>query len=744
MAFDMSYDSSLGHSFELEDSNDLETSLNGFASVLGNSSTKKNNAPDDDPWAMNLQIPTNKTTKKKNKKKKSYDNNSNTNSDATDNVPAWMRSSKEKSNKPKKKIKKESALDRADKYLKKVKKDKKAKSRQPIRAEPETVDDMEFSSDEEDRRRRKKKKEKKSMRVNMPRASSGLSPISDKGTTSDPGNSPPQSLGNGGGMRRSTAQTNLGQGMGSNTLKRYQEQLDERNTSPIANTNSNNSNTTSPSSPTSPINASSALGNVVSFADMMAADASSAAAASSSSPPTSTDMETETDTKITRNVMSFDAFMAGGEDDSSKVVEEVIMDEVVQDTPVKKNSRATTHKTTKSRVSRNSNNSNNSNNNNNNNNNSNNNNYNNNYNNTNNDNGRPPLHIKTDPLEESIVEIVEEDDALSHSRASSYGSKTPKAPSSRRPSLLQDDDNNGMIRADSVGSYYNDDFEDEEEYSVDFDNQSQSNSSRVSPRAAKMQQQQKSSRRMGSSSNSSTSGRSRTMGTQANGSKEVGCQAMLVPLPPLGFDPMLYFGSPAMMSGMGMNNMRMGSGGMHGGMHGMGMMAPPSYSRMPPPMSFYGGGYRHHPAMEPMYSNNNNRQHAWGSSSKAGSPGSSVAPSVPSTTETKETATDANNEGAEKGFGSQTKSPSSTRGGSSSDMFAQQMEASRVAFQNQLDIIREHIHKTHARVAATAQAAGYQNYTTLAATQDYIAKMRKPMPLSFEEATSINAADLEK
>ena len=70
-------------------------------------------------------------------------------------------------------------------------------------------------------------------------------------------------------------------------------------------------------------------------------------------------------------------------------------------------------------------------------------------------------------------------------------------------------------------------------------------------------------------------------------------------------------------------------------------------------------------------------------------------------------------------------------------MFAQQMEASRVAFQNQLDIIREHIHKTHARVAATAQAAGYQNYTTLAATQDYIAKMRKPETFSKKVSTCL-------
>ena len=208
---------------------------------------------------------------------------------------------------------------------------------------------------------------------------------------------------------------------------------------------------------------------------------------------------------------------------------------------------------------------------------------------------------------------------------------------------------------------------------------------------------------------------------------------MLVPLPPLGYDPMLYFGSPAMV-GRGGSMMMMGGGG------GGGMMAqPPSYARMPPPMSFYGSGYssyqQHHPAMGPM--------HAWGASnsshtsySAAGSPGSSVAPSVPTsaaattttTTTTDSEANDVNsNESAEKGS-------SSNVGGSSSDLFAQQMEASRVAFQKQLEIIREQIHKTHARVAATAQAAGYQNYTTLAATQEYIARQRKPQPLSYEEA----------
>ena len=337
--------------------------------------------------------------------------------------------------------------------------------------------------------------------------------------------------------------------------------------------------------------------------------------------------------------------------------------------------------------------------------------------------------------------MVEEEDELASSRSSSYGGKTPRAPKMRHPSRTNHsiDNNNSSnnhdwTRQDSIESYMNDDFEDDDEdYSVDFDNQSHS-SNRVSPRAVKMQQQHhypqdqytksSSSRTHGSSSSASStrhsSRKSKTMGTQANGTKDVGCQAMMVPLPPLGYDPMLYFGAPAMMGG-GMGGMM--GGGMMGGMSGMmgGGMMPPSMIRMPPPGSFYG----RHPAMGPM--------HAWGSNN-ASSPGSSVAPSRSSgTTGTTGTATGTTESSTgTAATDAANNAPTGTR--NSSDMFAQQMEMSRLTFEKQLETIREHIHKTHARVAATAQAAGYQNYTTLASTQEYIRKMRKPQPLSFSEA----------
>ena len=64
MAFEMSFDSS-GQSFEIEDSADLDMS-GGFASVV----SRNNNvaAVEDDPWAMNLDIPA-KNSKKKEKEK---------------------------------------------------------------------------------------------------------------------------------------------------------------------------------------------------------------------------------------------------------------------------------------------------------------------------------------------------------------------------------------------------------------------------------------------------------------------------------------------------------------------------------------------------------------------------------------------------------------------------------------------------------------------------------------------------
>jgi hypothetical protein len=356
--------------------------------------------------------------------------------------------------------------------------------------------------------------------------------------------------------------------------------------------------------------------------------------------------------------------------------------------------------------------------------------------------GKPPFHaLKNDPLEESIVEIVEEED-LSNTKASSYSGKTPRAPNSRRPINIQD----------SIGSYIDDEFEGDEEYSVDFDNNALSSSiSRVSPRAEKMQHQHQNQNqhqnqhransttmeRRGGATNSartspSSKKKSRAAGTQASGTQDVGCQAMLVPLPPLGYDPMLYFGSPAMMMGRG-GMMRGGMMGMYGG----GMMSP-SMSRMPPPGSFYGSSYHHpyhHPAMGPM--------HAWsggGSShSKAGSPGSSVAPSAPVVSPAATASSTASSKKESEGQ-EQTDSSSSSFGG---DIFSAQMEASRVAFQNQLDTIRAHIQKTHARVAATAQAAGYQDYTTLVSTQEYIAKMRKPQPINFDDAISMSGTKYE-
>jgi hypothetical protein len=776
MAFEMSFDSS-GQSFEIEDSADLDMS-GGFASVL--SSTTKKNAVDD-PWAMNLDIP---TKKNKNKKKKKNDDD-----DDDDEPPAWMRSSKDKA--PTKKIK-VSATSRADKYLKKSKKSKKKKAKEPVRNEPETLSDMEFSSDEEDRRRRKKK-EKKSMRVNVPSASSGLSPPSDRG-------------GLGGGMRRSSAQTNLGSGMGSSTLKRYQEELDERNTSPLTmgqdvkdRVSSGRNEVVRSASDLSNVVSSSnaALGNVMSFADRFGSV--DPEPAKTTTPPKSKSKSkskavvspvtspVQSRTEAFGNVMSFDQLMGGGGEVEEEVVEEEVVEER-EDTPLRRGGSSggrsealgnirgiedllgngngggggggvggggtspqyngTTNSTTTTtnnniRSNHRSNNHHNNNHNHNNNRNHHNNTH---SRSTNDTRGRPPLHVKPDPLEESITEMVEEEDELASSRSSSYGGKTPRAPKMRHPSRTNHsiDNNNSsnnhdLTRQDSIESYMNDDFEDDDEdYSVDFDNQSHS-SNRVSPRAVKMQQQHhypqdqhtksSSSRTHGSSSSASStrhsSRKSKTMGTQANGTKDVGCQAMMVPLPPLGYDPMLYFGAPAMMGG-GMGGMMGGGmmgGGMMGGMSGMmgGGMMPPSMIRMPPPGSFYG----RHPAMGPM--------HAWGSNN-ASSPGSSVAPSRSSgttgttgtTTGTTESstgtaATDAANN-----------APTSTR--NSSDMFAQQMEMSRLTFEKQLETIREHIHKTHARVAATAQAAGYQNYTTLASTQEYIRKMRKPQPLSFSEA----------
>jgi hypothetical protein len=727
MAFEMSFDSS-GQSFEIEDSADLDMS-GGFASVLGmgstNSASKKNKV-EDDPWAMQLDIPTKKGKKGKNK-----------NNDE-DEPPAWMRSSND--NRSKKKTK-ESALSRADKYLKKSKKDKKQKIKTPARAEPETLSDMDFSSssDEEDRNR-KKKKEKKSMRVNMPSTSSGLSP------TSDNGNSPNGDGGSRGmGMRRSSAQTNLGSGVGSSTLKRYQEEYDERNASPLTmgkdvkdRVSSGRSEVVRSASDLSGVIASSsssstslnaAFGNVMSFADRFGNQSPPAV---KKTPPkksiTKTTSPVQTRTEAFGNVMSFDQLMGGGNEVEDEIDEEVIV-EVEEDSPIKSSGGrsealgnirgiedllgggSSSDSTTNSSSTKNNTSSNNHNNHKKNNSIKNDKRNNKNYNNNkksnkntrsdNNAKGRPPLHAKPDVLEEAFTEMVEEED-LANSRSSSHGGKTPKAPNVRHPSsrlsnISTDNSSiNNITRQDSVDSYMNDDFEDDDEdYSVDFDDQSHN---RVSPRAAKMQQQhhhhkqQKQYRKRG---------KSRTTGTQANGTKDVGCQAMLVPLPPLGYDPMLYFGSPGMMMGGGMGSMgMMGSSGMMGG---MGMMAPPSMMRMPPPRSFYGSGY--YQRVPSAWEKNN-----------AGSPGSSSTPS--------------NETAANKTNDTTTEAPKFDGG----DIFTQQMEASKLAFQKQLETIREHIHKTHARVAATAQAAGYQNYTTLASTQEYIARMRKPQPISFSEA----------
>ena len=780
----MSFDSS-GQSFEIEDSADLDMS-GGFASVV----SRNNNvaAVEDDPWAMNLDIPT-KNSKKKKKKKSSMDDD--------DEPPPWMRSSSDKSSShnSKKKNKKsskskETALERAEKYLKKSKKEKKEKS--SSKAIPETLSDMEFSSDEDDRRRRKKKDKKKSMRVNIPSTlRSGLSPSSDKADASPP---PASSTlggggGGGGGMRRSTAQKDLGEGMGSSTLKRYQEELDQRNSSSSSSPLSlgqdlkdrvsrgrsevvrsasdltgDSSSSSSSNVVSSSMTKSSALGNVMSFADHFGGAAASSpvvksdtplpkskrvspklskrrtspVTSSSSSSSSSTTSPTPTTTKNNfstneafGNVMSFDALMGG----SGVIEEDVVVEDVLvsEEEDVVASRRVGSNSTTRSEAfgnvrtmddllvdggdssSSNSNSNSNSNS----------------SNRANKrmernekkkeNNGKPPLHaFKNDPLEESIVEIVEEDDLLSSSLASSYSGKTPRAPHSKRPINIQD----------SVGSYMDEEFEDDEEYSVDFDTNNHglsSSSSRVSPRAAKMQQQQ---HRVNTSTtdhraSKSIKKKSRTAGTQASGTKDVGCQAMLVPLPPLGYDPMLYFGSPAMM---------MGGGGMMRGGSMMSGMIPPSMTRMPPPGSFYGS--YHHPAMRPM--------HAWsvgGSNhhSTAGSPGSSVAPGASgggdrsssppagSPMSTKDSSEEVSEEQK------QTNGSSSAFGG---DIFSTQMEASRRAFQNQLDTIRAHIQKTHARVAATAQAAGYQNYTTLASTQEYIAKMRKPQSINFTDSMS--------
>ena len=131
-------------------------------------------------------------------------------------------------------------------------------------------------------------------------------------------------------------------------------------------------------------------------------------------------------------------------------------------------------------------------------------------------------------------------------------------------------------------------------------------------------------------------------------------------------------------------------------------------------MPMMGGGFYGHPVRT-----------AWGGGAtdrvmraRASSPGSSTAPADHrgsggdlGGSESKSTATGSHSNPGLGGAGGDV-------GGGSVNVLAEQMAATRLIFQKQLEKIREHIHETHARVQATAQAAGYQNYTTLAATQE--------------------------
>merc|ERR1711871_902497 len=113
----------------------------------------------------------------------------------------------------------------------------------------------------------------------------------------------------------------------------------------------------------------------------------------------------------------------------------------------------------------------------------------------------------------------------------------------------------------------------------------------------------------------SASRKRKSTGTQASGFKDVGCQATVVPLPPLGFDPMLYYGSPAAMgAGFGIYSGR----GMPYQPHPM-MQSHPMMN-----MPIMGGGFYGHPIRS-----------AWGGGSNerivhapASSPGSSAAPNA--------------------------------------------------------------------------------------------------------------------
>ena len=153
-------------------------------------------------------------------------------------------------------------------------------------------------------------------------------------------------------------------------------------------------------------------------------------------------------------------------------------------------------------------------------------------------------------------------------------------------------------------------------------------------------------------------------------------------------------------------------------------------------MPMMGGGFYGHPVRT-----------AWGGGAnervmraRASSPGSSTAPAAHGGaggdglggSESKSTTASGTHASTGTDNGGGSGSGGSSRGGT--NVLAEQMAATRLIFQKQLDKIREHIHETHARVQATAQAAGYQNYTTLAATQEYIKRMRAPAPLSFDEA----------
>ena len=141
-----------------------------------------------------------------------------------------------------------------------------------------------------------------------------------------------------------------------------------------------------------------------------------------------------------------------------------------------------------------------------------------------------------------------------------------------------------------------------------------------------------------------------------------------------------------------------------------------------------GGGFYGHPIRSAWGGGSNERiVHA-----RASSPGSSAAPNAHLGSDTNKAESTTSSQ--EPSASANTDSHGGASNNSGVNKLADQMAATRLIFQKQLEKIREHIHETHARVQATAQAAGYQNYTTLAATQEYIKRMRAPAPLSFDEA----------